>query len=51
MQTEIILILPYYSLQVETLEAYRIVILRSTSLTLGLLTQKLYVDYEYGLKS
>ena len=45
-QTEIILVFPNYSLQSETLGAYKVFILRSTSLKLGLLNRKLYVDFK-----
>ena len=36
-------------LQLETLGAYKIVIFRSTSLKLGLLIRKLYVNFKNGL--
>ena len=35
-----------YSLQLETLGVFKIVIFRSTGLKLGSLTQKLYVDFK-----
>ena len=48
-QTEVILFLPNYSFQLETLEAFKIVVKRSTSLKLELLNRKLYVDLKNGL--
>ena len=38
-----------YSLQMETLGAFKIVIFRSTSLKLDSLNRKLYVDFNNGL--
>ena len=43
-ETEIILFLPNYSLQLENLGDYKIV-----SLKMNLLNWKLYVDFKYGL--
>ena len=40
---------PIYSLQVETLEAYKILIFRFTSLKFGSFNLKLYVDFFIGL--
>ena len=51
MQTQIILFLPNYSLQLDTIGAYKIVIFRSTSIQLGLLNRKLYVDFKNGLEN
>ena len=41
MQMEIILFLPNFLLLLETLGVYKIVVFRSTSLTLGLLNRKM----------
>ena len=49
MQTEIILFLPNYLLQLETLGACKIDIFRSTSVKLDSLNLKLHVDFKNGL--
>ena len=49
LQTEIVLFLQNYSLQLKTLEVFKIVIFKFTSLKLGLLNRKLYIDFKTGL--
>ena len=46
---EIIFFYQIYSLQLETIGAFKIIVLRSTSLNLGSSNLKLYADFKIGL--